>query len=306
MRLLAVGRLVRLSLFPSAAADIAAGIVLGAGVWPGGSTPFLLILASLAIYHGGLALNDWGDRDHDGRTRPDRPIPSGDIAPPMALGLGLGGLVLGPALAFALSPRVGMVLAGVALCAALYDLWGRGPWRGPSMLALCRAGNLYAGLLFGILHAQGAGAGSLDGRLLFPLAYGLYVFVVSRLGRLEDGEDTLDSDQTPRRILGGIAAILLATGILGGGLVEGSILRRMLPVAVALASAWGIVQVSHSPEPFTPQRIGMAMGACLRRLLIVSCIAALASPGPAGLWVAAGILLGYPISASLKRTFPPS
>jgi hypothetical protein len=34
-----LGRLLRLSLAPSAAADIAAGLVLGAGVWPHGLGP---------------------------------------------------------------------------------------------------------------------------------------------------------------------------------------------------------------------------------------------------------------------------
>ena len=58
------GRLLRVALLPSAVADIAAGVVLGAGVWPAGPGPFLLIAASLAVYHGALVLNDSFGRTH--------------------------------------------------------------------------------------------------------------------------------------------------------------------------------------------------------------------------------------------------
>ena len=43
--------------------------------------------------------NDWADREHDAKTRPGRPIPSGAIPAGLALALGLGLLVLGPVLA---------------------------------------------------------------------------------------------------------------------------------------------------------------------------------------------------------------
>jgi len=75
------GRLMRLSLAPSAIADIAAGILLGGqGHWPTSSrAPAGLMLASLCIVHGAMILNDWSDRGGDGLTRPDRPIPSGAV-----------------------------------------------------------------------------------------------------------------------------------------------------------------------------------------------------------------------------------
>ena len=69
--LLRWGALLRLSMSPSAAADAAAGVLLGAGTWPAGPAPFLLVAGSLCVYHGGMALNDWADRGHDARTRPE-------------------------------------------------------------------------------------------------------------------------------------------------------------------------------------------------------------------------------------------
>uniref|UniRef100_UPI001E65DD69 UbiA family prenyltransferase n=1 Tax=Cellulomonas hominis TaxID=156981 RepID=UPI001E65DD69 len=58
----------------------------------------LLPLASACLYAGGMALNDWADRDLDAVERPERPVPSGRIGAGRALGvaagLGAAGLAL--------------------------------------------------------------------------------------------------------------------------------------------------------------------------------------------------------------------
>src|SRR6185436_17201591 len=148
-----------------------------------GLGPFALMLASACVYHGAMALNDWADRAEDARSRSGRPIPSGAIGARTALALAATLLASGPLLALAVAPRCGLLLAAVAGCAALYDLAGRGPWLGPLLLGLCRAGNLGLGLAF----ASTLAPVPVELRLA-PLAYGLYVFLVSRLARLEDLE----------------------------------------------------------------------------------------------------------------------
>ncbi|NNG88201.1 UbiA family prenyltransferase, partial [Streptomyces cacaoi] len=45
----------------------------------------LAAVSSLFLYEAGMALNDWADRDEDAVERPDRPLPSGRIAPSAAL-----------------------------------------------------------------------------------------------------------------------------------------------------------------------------------------------------------------------------
>src|SRR5260221_574947 len=190
------GRLLRLSLAPTAAADIAAGAVAGAGAWPwshparGGVLG--LMLASLAVYHGGMALNDWADREGDRPLRPDRPIPSGAVRPAAALCVGVALLLLGPLLASSVSAPAAGVLLAVAATAFVYDVGPRGPTLGPLLLATCRAGNLTAGIVYG------AGA-AFEPILLVPAAiYGAYVFAVSSLGRLEDApESVLRSSRPP-------------------------------------------------------------------------------------------------------------
>ncbi len=313
------GRLLRLSLLPSAAADIAAGWTLGAlGNWPGGAQPFLLILASLGVYHGNLALNDWADREHDARTRPERPIPSGAIPAGTALFVAVGLQVAGIALAFTVRWELGVWMACVSGLAAAYDLCGRGAWLGPTLLGLCRAGNLGAGILGGALAtedpvslATGAAAASL---------YGGYVFFVSRLGRLEDGEDAGALGNRPTVFLRGIVAMLAAVPLC-------AFLDNRLPSPVRGPAFWlaGLAAIDllwrlrDHDEGWTRPRVLRAMGAALRRLLVVTASIALvgASAGmplslgspatwPAGIWVACAILAGYPVSYALRGVFPPS
>ena len=46
-----------------------------------------LATASLCLYWAGMAANDWADRDLDAQERPERPIPSGRVAPGTAFGI---------------------------------------------------------------------------------------------------------------------------------------------------------------------------------------------------------------------------
>jgi 4-hydroxybenzoate polyprenyltransferase len=302
--LLALGRLLRLSLAPTALADIAAGTVLGAGLWPSGAAPFLLMLASASVYHGGMALNDWADRAEDARANPARPIPSGALAARAALSLALVLLTLGPLLATAVAPRAGLVLALVAVSAALYDLAGRGPWRGPLLLALCRAGNLGTGLAFASTLAPWR-----DELLLAPAAYGLYVFLVSRLARLEDTEPARLAACNPSRWT--VAACLALCGI---GLVAGCLAGPSTnspgptpPILMGIAAA-GLFGMAwnHRNVDWTPEDVRRTAGMALRRLLIATAAIAMGAGTAPGKWVAVAILCGYPLAFLLRKLFPPT
>jgi 4-hydroxybenzoate polyprenyltransferase len=280
--LVAWGRLLRLSLAPTAAADIVAGAVFGAHGWPTGAALWLLVAGSLCVYHGGMALNDWADREHDARTRPERPIPSGAVQPRGALALALVLLVLGPLLAALASPTAGGVLAGVSVLAVLYDLAGRGAWAGPLLLGLCRAGNLGAGMLVaGRLSPAGA---------WLAAGYGAYVFLVSRLGRMEDGAEQRIG-QRPRVLL-----------VLAG-------LCQLVPLAFALVplaplAALRIGWLALRTRAWSRGTIVQAMGSALRLLLCYS--ASVAWIG-GGAWIAIGLLAaGYPLAWALRQVFPPS
>ena len=310
-RALALGRLLRLSLAPTALADSAAGTVLGAAFWPSGPAPFVLMLASACVYHGGMALNDWADRAGDVRANPSRPIPSGAISARTALTLALALLVLGPLLATAVAPRAGLVMGSVALCAALYDLAGRGAWRGPLLLGLCRAGNLGTGLAFASTLAPWR-----NELFLAPAAYGLYVFLVSRLARLEDVESERLAGFRPARWIVAAGLVLAGIGFLGVLLAaqpERDALdalrwpERAAPL-LALAGAYGLFSAvwAQGDAAWTPGNVRRITGMALRRLLIASAALAAATGTLDGGWVAVWILGGYPLAHVLRKVFPPT
>lgn len=88
----------------------------------------LLVLAGAALFSscGASSLNHWLDRDLDARmTRTcDRPLPSGRLAPSVALGLGLGLIVLPFSAERILGPGATLYLfAGAATYALVYTAW---------------------------------------------------------------------------------------------------------------------------------------------------------------------------------------
>lgn len=304
------GELLRLSMGPSAAADGAAGLLLGAGLWPSGPGPWALMAGSLAVYHGGMALNDWSDRAQDARTRPERPLPSGRIAPAHALALACALLVGGPLLVACFELQAGLALGVVALCAALYDTRARGPWVGPLLLGFCRAGNMGAGLLLGL-----AGDVPGSGQLALPLLYGAYVFIVSRLGRLEDAEDSLEGRRLgPRGLILLSALLLIAPALVP--LLTGQVLAPWAWLGawgIGLAGTLGLLRVALARSSWRPEDILPVMGMALRRLLLFSAAVALVAGSqahwlgaPIGLWSSLLILAGYPLSHRLRSLFPPS
>jgi 4-hydroxybenzoate polyprenyltransferase len=295
-------RLLRISLAPSAAADVVAGLLFANhGLFPAQPRAWLLLPASLCVYHGAMALNDWSDRSHDARTRPARPIPSGAIAPTTALLLGLILVAAGITCAALALPQSGILLAIVAALALFYDFAGRGPLLGPLLLATCRALNLSSGLFFvtTIQHTPFEPA-----LLLPPVAYFLYVFVVSRLGRMEDAEDSAPLGSRPSTLL-----LLAATCFFLPLLTPPALSPwRVAPLLLAIVASAGLVQSARRHRPWTRALVERAMGACLRRLLVFAAIITLlrASPHPDAFIAAAAILAGYPIAHTLRRAFPPT
>ncbi len=277
--------------------------------FPADPRAFWLIPASLGVYHGALALNDWNDRDHDGRTRPGRPVPSGAIAPTLALAVGLLLIVAGIACAYLAAPSSAVWMGVVALLAVTYDLVGRGPRIGPSLLALCRAGNLGSGVWWAF--ASGTSSYPVEVAFAPAVLYGGYVFLVSRLGRLEDGEDARPLRKRPKILLEFAAACLILIGIdVSGG---APLAVRAATIALGFSAAIGLLHAARRTDPWTHGAVESAMGLALRRLLVASSSIALAATRPAaeqGNWdgaIAAGvILLGFPASHALRRVAPPS
>lgn len=306
---IAWGRLLRISLAPTALADGALGLLLGARGWPLDPLSLLPLAAALMVYTGGMALNDWADREEDRRSRPGRPLPSGRISPAAALAVAILLLVTGPLLAFVVDPRAGALLGAVALAAAFYDLAGRGPLLGPALLAFCRAGNVSAAVLAGSALA----ALPLSPELFAPaVAYGVYVFVVSRLGRLED-DPKVSPGHRPRPLLGALAALLVLGPMTSLLAVQGSggpepiaLLLIAVTFCILALQALPLLRLAGRKQPFRHSEVVSAMGLALRRLLVFQAAAAWLTGLPAGFVVGLVLFALVPLGRRLARTFPPS
>jgi hypothetical protein len=98
------------------------------------------------MYVAGMYLNDAFDREIDARERPDRPIPSGQVAAITEIGAGFGLLLAGVLAIAALAFTTGAgwrPIASVSALAALivlYDMHHKGNRFGPILMGLCRVG----------------------------------------------------------------------------------------------------------------------------------------------------------------------
>lgn len=305
----AVLRLVRVSLFASAIGDPWLGYVLGGG----GSWVAALgiALSSLCVYHGGMALNDWADREVDRRNGRSRPLTRGTLTAGQALGIAIGLLAAGllVPLAFGMPPLALGCIGLAALAAVLYDLWGRGPVRGPLLLATARGANLAFGA---------AAAGGLAGSALFAVGvYALLVFWISRLGRFEDGEAELASaPAAPSQLLQRIAGVLVLGPFLVAVAWYASADGRSAPPAtwLAMALAWllvvrhgGLLRRLAGRDRWAPADVERVMGPCLGSLGLFTLAGLLAvATTPLAGALALALFAAQRTGRHLMRHFPPS
>ncbi len=209
-----------------------------------------LVLASLCLYLGGLALNDWFDRDADRRERPDRPIPSGGVSARAALAAGAGLLVLGIGLAALAGTASALLAAGIAGLVLLYD----GPARrvaplGFLVMGLCRGANLLLGAtpLFPRIPVSAVAAAAVET---------LYVTAVTAAAKRE-------TEGPPRRLARHAPLLALAAGMPAVLLLEGPHWLALVAAAVSLVPV-SLVVASFSadtPAAAVPPSIGRLLRA---------------------------------------------
>ena len=289
----AVLRLLRIPNVFTAAANVAAGAILARGgtLRPG---DLLLCVASACLYLAGMALNDYFDRDIDALERPERPIPSGEIAPYFALALGVGLLGAGVTLAALATPAAGAVAAALAAAILLYDGGLKAGPLGPIAMGTCRFLNVCLGL------SVAGPAPPATWMWLAPITMGAFTMAITLLSR---DEVAGASREAARRAVGLVVAVLL--GALGGLLLlspaADSVAGLAVLAPVVLFVAWRARQV-FAPllaEP-SPPALGRAIGGGI--LLMPAIDAAMVA---AGGWPTAALaiaLLALP-AIMLKRHF---
>ncbi|MGZ8907249.1 MAG: UbiA family prenyltransferase [Methylobacter sp.] len=130
-------RLGRISNLPTVWSNVLAGTLL-AGAQPDVNTGLVLLAASL-LYEGGMLLNDAFDSAIDARERPQRPIPSGEIAVRSVFFVGFAMLATGVALMSVLGRPVLVLASLLALAIIAYNLHHKGVAWSPWLMGLCRA-----------------------------------------------------------------------------------------------------------------------------------------------------------------------
>lgn len=129
----------------TAVADVLAGNAV-AGLPHLGSF-FLLSIATIGLYGGGVTFNDVFDARLDQEERPERPIPSGRASRRSAALFGGALFAIGITAAFLAGKISGLLAVAISALALLYDSWGKHrALLGPINMGACRGLNLLLGV----------------------------------------------------------------------------------------------------------------------------------------------------------------
>ncbi|RJK97227.1 SCO3242 family prenyltransferase [Vallicoccus soli] len=251
----------------------------------GGRRAAALPAASACLYWAGMALNDWADRELDATERPERPLPSGRVAPGTALALAGGLTAAGLGLAAWAGGRdalaVAVPLAGTVWA---YDLLLKPTAAGPVAMGAARTLDVLLG----------AGAAGARAALPAALAVGAHTVGVTVLSR--DEVHGSSGPLVPAAALAttGAVALAAAAGPARGG-------PRSRAAAAALATAYAATalpaQRAALREPTGPV-VRRAVGAGLQALVPLQA----ALTARSGRYAAAvALLASAPVGRALVR-----
>ncbi len=252
-----------------------ADVVAGSAVAYGGTQTFsgwlalseveALLTSTACLYGGGIVLNDFFDRQLDARERPERPIPSGRVAPGAAAALGAVLLAAGVVAAAFATMAAAIVAIAIAALVLVYDAWAkRGP-SGPAAMGACRGLNLLLGMA--IVPAALAEHWPLA---LFNFFLIVAVTVVSR-GEVHGGG---------RRSTG--LGLLVMAGVVGGLFILSTLVRpNAIAIGMTAVFAWVVLRpfwaAWRSPDPGTIRR---AVKDGVLSLMVLDAVIAVAYSGP--------------------------
>ena len=274
----------------TAVADSAAGLALvNLGVFTLRDAGLWCLPASACLYLGGMALNDYFDREVDARERPDRPIPAGVV--PAGAALGLGGGLLGAGVAFAGLAGAGALLVAIALAGAIlaYDARLKGTVVGFVNMGLCR------GLNFSMPLALSGGIFP-PVFLLAPLCLTAYVAVVTFLSR----DEVVGNAPLRARIgVGAMALVAASLGLSLAALGGGALGWVLYALVLARLGQLHLPLLTDASGPRTGQAIGGSI------LLIPVFDAALVAAAGFEVWAVAVAAFSLPALA-LRRLYSPT
>ncbi|MGN9911075.1 SCO3242 family prenyltransferase [Phytohabitans sp. LJ34] len=283
----AFAELVRAPAALSVPGDVVAGAAAGGVLGPRTAG---LAAASVCLYWSGMAANDWADRELDAVERPERPIPSGRVTPPQALGVAAGLTAAGVALAALAGGRralsVALPLAGAVWA---YDLRAKNTPAGPAVMAACR----------GLDVLLGASRGNVVRALPAALTVAAHTYTVTALSRRE----VSGADRTlPAATLAGTAAVALSAGLPAARNGRGAAAAVPGALAAWYAAGYGAAQARVAADP-SAARVRAAVGAGITGLPPLQGALAAGAGAPAAGVVVAAIA---PLARRLARMVSPT
>ena len=282
-------RLMRPANIVTAVADILAGIAITGFFfrdtveW---SPVFLLILSTVGLYGGGVAMNDVFDAELDAKERPERPIPSGVIHKTEAAVLGISLLLFGIIMAFQVGTLSGTLAVAIAIAALVYDRYAKHHrFLGPLNMGLCRGLNLLLGISIVPLMT-----GSLWFAAIVPILYIAAITMISQ-GEVHGG-------RKPALYVAAILYLIAMSSILYASFSHGNVVVTLLFVTL-----WGVMvflPLRKAIEQPEGRVLGRAVKSGVLALILMN--AAWASAFGA-VYVALIILLLLPLSLMLAKIF---
>ncbi|MCC3281959.1 SCO3242 family prenyltransferase [Arthrobacter caoxuetaonis] len=246
----------------------------------------LMPLASACLYAGGMALNDYADRDLDAVERPERPIPSGRISARNALTAASALTAAGLGLCAAAGGR-GALAVGVPLAVSIwtYDLAAKNhALPGAVSMGTCRALDVL----------MGAGAGHIKPALGAAGIMGGHTAAVTLLSRGEvNGTDAATASGAA--VTTGVLAALVAAGSAGPPAKTLAVLGAAAAYALRCAPA----QIRAARNPAAGNALS-ATKAGIRAMVPLQAALAVRHGHPA----AAGALIGVDIIGRIIRSRP--
>ena len=131
-------RLGRISNLPTVWTNVLAAVILAGADWRDWRVGIVLAAMSM-FYVGGMYLNDFFDRAIDANERPERPIPSGAIAPGCVAAMGFVLITVGGAAMATMGSAAAGMAALLAITIVAYNVWHKGNPLAPVMMGACRA-----------------------------------------------------------------------------------------------------------------------------------------------------------------------
>jgi hypothetical protein len=294
-KIAAYAKLLRLSNAPTAVADVWMGYAVTLGVLSPSYAVWLASFASLAAYHGGMALNDAVDAPSDEAGSRGRPIERGYISRRMAYSLAYGGLAASFITTLCLwrhtqdSRIVGIGLA-LVLAIIAYNSPLKRSWLGPLLMGSCRLMNVLLGV-FAVAPVELARLSDYELGTGFAILIGSYIVGVTLFAR----DESLGGGR-PILLAGcAISAVTIAAFPAAPGYDRVTIL---IWTVVGLFATRGMVAAILQP---TPKNIGRGVGIAIQGLVVIDATLATLYAGPvAGL----AILALLPVTMLLARWIP--